>query len=263
MTEKRRAIPASCDSVGFAKIRGRSRCHGTEITHVQYQRRGLRYASDMTDAESTLIERHLPPRRRPRKVRLRNVVEAILFILSRVASGGLCRRSFRKPKPTAAVIDSQSAPTTQAGGPRGFDAGKRVHGRKRPIVTDTNGLLLAVHVHPANVQDCHGAVPLLKLMRCRFPKLGHVFAERIIAAISSSVRSLVPDHGHRDCGATTRRQRLPASTAALGGRTHLRLVRSMPPPRQGLRRIRVYRGRMAPRRTSEASYQTARQCPKH
>lgn len=189
----------------------------TEITRVQYQRCGLRYASDMTDAEWALIERRLPARRRlgrPRKVRLRRVVEAILFILStgcqwralpkefppystvqsyfyawrdtgrwRKIVSALVRRARqklgRKPKPTAAIIDSQSAPTTQAGGPRGFDAGKRIYGRKRHIVTDTNGLLLAVHVHPANIQDCHGAVPLLKQLRCRFPKLRHVMADRI------------------------------------------------------------------------------------
>jgi putative transposase len=89
------------------------------------------------------------------------------------------RKLGRKPKPTAAIIDSQSASTTQAGGPRGFDAGKRIYGRKRHIVTDTNGLLLAVHVHPANVQDVHGAVPLLERLRRRFPKLRHVFADRI------------------------------------------------------------------------------------
>ncbi len=189
----------------------------TEITRVQYQRCGLRYASDMTDAEWALIERRLPPRRRlgrPREVRLRRVVEAILFILSTGCQwralpkefppystvqgyfyawrdtgrwqkivAALVRRARRKlgrkPKPTAAVIDSQSAPTTQAGGPRGFDAGKRIYGRKRHIVTDTNGLLLAVHVHPANVQDCRGAVPLLERLRYRFPKLRHVFADRI------------------------------------------------------------------------------------
>jgi transposase len=68
---------------------------------------------------------------------------------------------------------------TQAGGPRGYDAGKRVYGRKRHIVTDTNGLLLAVYVHPANVQDVHGAVPLLERLRSRFPKLRHVFTDRI------------------------------------------------------------------------------------
>jgi putative transposase len=78
-----------------------------------------------------------------------------------------------------AIIDSQSAPTTQAGGPRGYDAGKRIYGRKRHIVTDTNGLLLAVYVHAANVQDVHGAVPLLEHLRRRFPKLRHVITDRI------------------------------------------------------------------------------------
>jgi len=189
----------------------------TETTRAEYLRNGLRYASDMTDAEWRLIARRLPPRRRlgrPREVDLRKIVEAILFILSTGCQWRALPREFppystvqgyfyawrdtglwqrivralvrrarrklgRKPRPTAAVIDSQSAATTQAGGPRGFDVGKRVYGRKRHIVTDTNGLLLAVHVHPANVQDVHGAVPLLERLRQRFPKLRHVFADRI------------------------------------------------------------------------------------
>lgn len=189
----------------------------TETTRADYLRNGLRYASDMTDAEWRLIARRLPPRRRlgrPREVDLRRVVEAILFILSTGCQWRALPREFppystvqgyfyawrdtglwqrivralvrrarrklgRKPRPTAAIIDSQSAATTQAGGPRGFDAGKRVYGRKRHIVTDTNGLLLAVHVHPANVQDVHGAVPLLERLRQRFPKLRHVFADRV------------------------------------------------------------------------------------
>ena len=189
----------------------------TETTRADYLRNGLRYASDMTDAEWRLIARRLPPRRRlgrPREVDLRKVIEAILFILSTGCQWRALPREFppystvqgyfyawrdsglwqrivralvrrarrklgRKPRPTAAVIDSQSAATTQAGGPRGFDAGKRVYGRKRHIVTDTNGLLLAVHVHPANVQDVHGAVPLLERLRQRFPKLRHIFADRV------------------------------------------------------------------------------------
>lgn len=189
----------------------------TETTRQQYRRDELRYASDMTDREWALIKRLLPRanrRGRPRKTPLRTVVEAILYVLStgcqwralpqefppystvqgyfyawrdtgrwqRIVSV-LVRRARKKlgrtPKPTAAVIDSQSAPTTQAGGPRGYDAGKRIYGRKRHIVTDTNGLLLGVHVHPANVQDCHGAVPLLNKVRTKFPRLHHVFADRI------------------------------------------------------------------------------------
>jgi len=189
----------------------------TKITRVEYQRNGLRYASDLTDAEWALIARKMPPRQRlgrPREVDLREIVQAIFYILStgcqwralpsefppystvqsyfyawrdtgrwhRIVEALVrqARRKLgRKPKPTAAIIDSQSASTTQAGGPRGFDPGKRVHGRKRHIVTDTNGLLLAVHVHPANVQDVHGAVPLLECLRDGFPRLHHVFADRV------------------------------------------------------------------------------------
>jgi putative transposase len=189
----------------------------TEISRAQYQREGLRFASDMTDAEWALIARRLPARRRlgrPRTTDLRRIVEAILYVLAtgcqwRALPGDFPPRSTvqgyfytwrdtgvwqrivtalvrrarrelgRKPAPTAAIIDSQTAPTTECGGPRGFDPGKRLHGRKRHIVTDTNGLLLAVRVHPANVQDVHGAVPLLEHLRAKFPKLRHVFADRV------------------------------------------------------------------------------------
>jgi putative transposase len=85
----------------------------------------------------------------------------------------------RNPTPSAGIIDSQSVPTTESGGPRGIDAGKRIKGRKRHIVTDTNGFLLALRVHEANIQDPHGAVPLLHDLRRRFPKLQHVFADRV------------------------------------------------------------------------------------
>src|SRR3981081_63958 len=57
--------------------------------------------------------------------------------------------------------------------------GKRSKGRKRPIVTDTEGSLLAVLVHPANIQDNHGAVPLLRIIGRMFPKLRHLFADRV------------------------------------------------------------------------------------
>ena len=85
----------------------------------------------------------------------------------------------RRATPSAGIIDSQSVPTTESGGPRGVDAGKRIKGRKRHIVTDTEGFLLALRVHEANIQDPHGAVPLLRALRRACPELRHVFADRV------------------------------------------------------------------------------------
>ena len=72
---------------------------------------------------------------------------------------------------------SQSAKTTESGGPRGFDAGKKIKGRKRRIITDPAGPLVAARVHAADIQDRDGAPHLLPSIRYLFPWLRHVFAD--------------------------------------------------------------------------------------
>lgn len=67
--------------------------------------------------------------------------------------------------------------TTEAGGPRGFDAGNKINGRKRQIVTDTEGNLVGLQVHAADIQDRDGAVEVLASIRSLCPWLRHVFAD--------------------------------------------------------------------------------------
>ena len=187
----------------------------TETTRPHYERDLDRYASDCTDEEWAIIEPFMPgPSRvgRPRKSNLREIWNAIQYIATTGCQWALLPKCFppfttvqyyfyglrdsgvldllnealvcvarklcgRDEEPTAAIIDSQSVKTTEAGGPRGFDAGKKIKGRKRHIVTDTQGHMLTGVVHEANIQDRDGAPGVISLACASFPCIVHVFAD--------------------------------------------------------------------------------------
>lgn len=173
-----------------------------------------KYPSDMTDKQWQKICKLLPPRKRRGRppIDRRGVINAILYVARSGCQWRMLPSDFphwntvygifrkwqkdgtwkrihdrlrekvrraagKKSTPTAAIIDSQSIRTAEGGEDRGYDAGKKITGRKRHLAVDTLGLVLAVVVHGASWQDYDGACFVLMRLKQTFKRLCVIFGD--------------------------------------------------------------------------------------
>jgi putative transposase len=172
------------------------------------------YASDLTDRQWQIIRQLLPPRQRlgRKPICRRRIIDAILYVVRTGCQWRMLPTDFpnwstvygvfwewrnygvwqrihdalrekvrrsvgKKSTPTVAIIDSQSVRTANGGEERGYDAGKKITGRKRHIAVDTLGLILVLVVHAACCQDQTGAWWVMEKLNEKFHRLKVIFGD--------------------------------------------------------------------------------------
>ena len=175
-----------------------------------------RYPTDLSDEEWGLLETYLPAskwRGRPRLHSPRESLNAVFYLLKSGCQWRMLPREFppwktvfhyfrawrldgtwerlnrtmrrllreklgRDPEPSAGIVDAQSTKSTGVGGEqRGFDGGKKIRGRKRHLLVDTEGLVVEAKVHSAKVPDQDGIRRLLEPARSRLPRLSYLWVD--------------------------------------------------------------------------------------
>lgn len=187
-----------------------------------------RYDTDLTDEEWQLLRPWIPAGKaggRPRSTNMREVMNALFYLTRSGCQWRLLPHDFppwptvwtffrvwrkdgtwqnihdffrrklrleegRAGQPSAAIIDSQTVKTTEQGGKRGYDAGKKINGRKRHILVDTLGLLICVVVHSADLQERDGAREVLKdlpaMTRLRLIWADGAYAGQLVAWVKKN-----------------------------------------------------------------------------
>jgi putative transposase len=184
----------------------------------------MQYSSDLTNRQWQLIHKLLPVRSRRgrRPIDRRRIINAVLYVVRTGCQWRMLPKDFpnwstvygvfrkwkldgvwqrihdrlrekvrraagKKSTPTAAIVDSQSIRTAEGGEERGYDAGKKITGRKRHIAVDTLGMMLAIVVHSASCQDQCGAEWVMDVLGEKYRRLKVIFGD------SAYGRSGLPD----------------------------------------------------------------------
>ncbi|AWN42283.1 IS5 family transposase [Methylobacterium durans] len=223
----------------------------TPAARAELARESLPYATSLSDAEWAVVAPLLPAPAttgRPRRWPMRVVLDGILYVLRtgsawrhlphdfppwssvhrwflRLSQAGVFERLAHaltmadrertgcEASPSGAILDAQATRSGGGGveGPRGYDPAKRVIGRKRHALTDTDGRLLIAAVSPADLHDSHGGVAVLRASRRLWPFLTHCFAdrayrgERVGTATTITVEIVLPEEGQKGFAVQPRR----------------------------------------------------------